>query len=99
MRTDSPTDTATRFFAGRNSAARPGAGAQARFERLLAACDAVARAESLTSVLAGMNAGRERAWRAMVQAGFRTAIQGVAMLRDNAEGYNRAEVFALDDWR
>jgi predicted N-acetyltransferase YhbS len=80
-------------------AARPGPGAAERFARLLAACDAVAHAESLKTLLAGVNAAREGAWRALVQAGFRTASQGVAMLRDNAEGYNRPEVFALDDWR
>jgi GNAT superfamily N-acetyltransferase len=80
-------------------AVRPGHGAEAGFARLLAACDTVARAESLSTVLAGVNAGREHAWRAMVGLGFRTAIQGVAMLRRNAEGYNRPDVFALDDWR
>jgi GNAT superfamily N-acetyltransferase len=80
-------------------AVRMGAGAEARFDRLLAACDAVAHAESLSTVLAGVNAGRERAWRAMARAGFRTAMQGVAMHRDNAEGYSRPDVFALDDWR
>lgn len=80
-------------------AARPGPEAQARFSRLLAACDNVAASQSCNVVLAGVNAGREQAWRAMVQAGFRTALQGVAMLRDNAEGYNRPDVFALDDWR
>lgn len=80
-------------------AARPGAGAEARFERLLAACDGVAHAESLSSVLAGVNAAREPAWRRLRGAGFRGVLQGVAMLRDNAEGFNRPDVFALDDWR
>ncbi len=80
-------------------AARPGPGAHERFTRLLAACDAVAQAESLHTVRAGVNAGRDNAWRAMAAAGFRTAIQGVAMLRGDAEGYNRPDVFALDDWR
>jgi GNAT superfamily N-acetyltransferase len=80
-------------------AARPGAGAEERFGLLLNACDAVARCESLKTVLAGVNAGRERAWRVMVRLGFRTTIQGVAMLRENAEGYNRPEVLVVDDWR
>ena len=61
--------------------------------------DAVARAEGLATVLAGVNAGRERAWRALAAAGFRTAMQGVAMHRHNVEGYSRPDVFALDDWR
>jgi predicted N-acetyltransferase YhbS len=80
-------------------AARPGPAAAQRFARLLSACDALAQAESLTTVLAGVNAGREQAWHAMAAAGFRTVIQGVAMLRGDAEGYNRPDVFALDDWR
>jgi predicted N-acetyltransferase YhbS len=80
-------------------AARAGTAAEARFERLLSACDAVARSESLTTVVAGVNAGRERAWRAMARGGFRIAMQGVAMHRENAEGYSRPDVFAIDDWR
>jgi GNAT superfamily N-acetyltransferase len=80
-------------------AARPGPGAERRFLHLLAACEAAAAAQGLHTVMAGVNAARDRAWRAMVNAGFRTAIQGVAMLRDNADGYNRPDVFALDDWR
>jgi hypothetical protein len=80
-------------------ATRPGPGATERFARLLAACDAVAHAESLKTVLAGVNAGRENAWRAMVAAGFRTEIQGVAMLKGDPQGFNRPDVFVLDDWR
>jgi predicted N-acetyltransferase YhbS len=80
-------------------AARPGPGATERFARLLAACDAVAHAEALKTVLAGVNAGRENAWRAMTSAGFRTEIQGIAMLKGDAQGYNRPDVFVLDDWR
>lgn len=80
-------------------AARPGPAAAERFARLLCACDAIAQSESLKTVLAGVNAGREHAWRAMAGAGFRTATQGVAMLRGDAQGYNRPDVFVIDDWR
>jgi hypothetical protein len=34
-----------------------------------------------------------------VCSGFRTFIQGVAMQRPKEAGYNRPEVFAIDDWR
>jgi predicted N-acetyltransferase YhbS len=80
-------------------AARAGPGAEGRLERLLAACNGVARDEGLAVVLAGVNAAREGAWRTMTRAGFRGVLQGVAMLRDNAEGYNRPDAFVLDDWR
>lgn len=81
------------------AAARPGSGAERRLELLLAACDSTARTESLKTVMAGVNAAREKAWRVMQSAGFKVALQGVAMHRDNDPGYSRPDVFALDDWR
>jgi hypothetical protein len=30
---------------------------------------------------------------------MRTDIQGIAMQRDNEPGYNRPDVFLIDDWR
>jgi GNAT superfamily N-acetyltransferase len=80
-------------------AARPGPAAEDRFERLLAACEAVAHTESLRTLVAGVNAGRERAWRAVARLGFRTHLQGVAMHRGDGVGYSRPDVFAIDDWR
>jgi hypothetical protein len=35
----------------------------------------------------------------MLKRGFRTTIQGVAMQRPNEPGYNRADVYLIDDWR
>ena len=81
------------------AAARPGPGVERRFASLLAACDAIARAESLNALMAGVNAARDKAWRAMQTAGFRTAIQGIAMHRDNHEGFSGPDAFVLDDWR
>lgn len=81
------------------AAVRPGPRANERFQALLEAIDAFAREERLSTVLAGVNAAREPAWRALREAGFRPVLQGVAMLRDNAEGFNRPDVYALDDWR
>jgi hypothetical protein len=34
-----------------------------------------------------------------VAIGFRTEMTGVAMQKPNQPGYNRPDVFALDDWR
>lgn len=81
------------------AAARSGPGADARLESLLAACDATASSESLSTVMAGVNAAREQAWRALRSAGFKTVIQGVAMHRGNDEGFGRPDAFVLDDWR
>jgi hypothetical protein len=35
----------------------------------------------------------------MLQTGFRTTTQGVAMQLNADPGYNRPDVFLIDDWR
>jgi GNAT superfamily N-acetyltransferase len=81
------------------AAVRPGPSAAADFERLLDACERFAAARGATRFVAGVNTARERAYRSMLGRGFRTMLQGVAMQRPNREGFNREDVFALDDWR
>jgi len=49
--------------------------------------------------MAGVNSARHDAYRALIGRGFRTALQGVAMLRPNDRGFNRNDCFVLDDWR
>jgi len=80
-------------------AVRPGSAAPTAFDRLLAACEAFAAARGLTRLVAGVNTGRSEAYRQMIARGFRTEMQGVAMQRPNEPGYNRPEVYLLDDWR
>jgi hypothetical protein len=46
-----------------------------------------------------VNLARADAYREMRQAGFRANLQGVAMERNSDAGYNRNDVFAMDDWR
>jgi GNAT superfamily N-acetyltransferase len=79
-------------------AARGGAGADRRFDRLLEACEAFAASRN-ASIEAGMNLARADAYRCMRSRGYRTANQGVAMQRPPAEGFNRADVNVIDDWR
>ncbi|QNP40519.1 GNAT family N-acetyltransferase [Lysobacter solisilvae (ex Woo and Kim 2020)] len=80
-------------------AARPGAHAAAHFERLLSASEALAHANGMEKLVAGVNTSRHDAYRRMLDRGFRTMMQGVAMQLDNAPGYNRADCFVIDDWR
>lgn len=80
-------------------AVRPGLGASERFERLLDACDSLAANEGVKILIAGVNMGRHEAYRQMIDRGFRTDLQGVAMQRGNDAGYNRPGVFLVDDWR
>lgn len=79
-------------------AARGGAGAGQRFDKLLDACDAFAFSRGAT-VEAGVNLTREDAYRRMLSRGYRVMMQGVAMQRPHAEGFNRADAYVIDDWR
>ena len=80
-------------------AVRSGPGAERRFAALLDRAGALAAAAGMGAVLAGVNLGREEAYRQMKALGFRTQFQGVAMHRGNEPGYCRPGVYALDDWR
>jgi len=81
------------------AAVRPDRTGAANFVRLLDACERLARARGLGTVVAGTNLARQEAYRLMRERGFRTTMQGVAMQRPNEEGFNRAGVFVIDDWR
>jgi GNAT superfamily N-acetyltransferase len=80
-------------------AVRSGHDAAGEFRRLLAACHEFARVCEAGTLVAGVNLARFDAHREMLQAGFRTVTQGVAMERNGAAGYNRPDVFLIDDWR
>jgi GNAT superfamily N-acetyltransferase len=79
-------------------AARGGAGSGERFDKLLDACGAFASSRGAT-VEAGVNLAREAAYRRMRSRGYRVTLQGVAMQRPHADGFNRADVYVIDDWR
>jgi GNAT superfamily N-acetyltransferase len=79
-------------------AARGGAGAGERFDKLLDACDAFAVSRGAT-LEAGVNLAREDAYRRMRAHGYRTTTQGVAMQRPHVDGFNRADAYVIDDWR
>ena len=71
----------------------------AAFERLLAACEALARAKGVARIVAGCNTARAEAYRLMQSRGFRADMIGVAMHRPGGAGYNRPGLFVIDDWR
>ena len=80
-------------------AARPGPGAGEAFERVLDACEGLAAARGLGRLVAGVNTARREAYRGMLARGFRADRVGVAMERPDEPGYNRADVYVMDDWR
>jgi GNAT superfamily N-acetyltransferase len=81
------------------AAVRPGTGAARAFDRLLLACENLAAGRGVHRLEAGVNLGRSEAYRAMLRHGFRSNTQGVAMQRPDSPGYNRPDVFVIDDWR
>ncbi len=80
-------------------AVAPGAAAAAHFDALLALCDRFAAWRGAEQLVAGVNTAREPAYRAMLAAGYRTFVQGVAMHRDNRPAFSRPDAFVIDDWR
>jgi GNAT superfamily N-acetyltransferase len=79
-------------------AARGGSGAGKRFAQLLAACEGFASSRRAT-IEAGVNLARQDAYGHMRSRGYRVTMQGVAMQRPHAEGFNRADAYVIDDWR
>jgi len=80
-------------------AVRCGPDAPREFRRLVDSCREFAATRGATKLLAGMNLARVDAYRTMLEAGFRATTQGVVMERNAEPGYNRPEVFLIDDWR
>jgi GNAT superfamily N-acetyltransferase len=80
-------------------AVRCGPNSPREFRRLLEACYEFAAKRGATTLDAGVNLARLDAYREMLQAGFRTTRQGVVMERNAEPGYNRPDVFLIDDWR
>jgi GNAT superfamily N-acetyltransferase len=72
-----------------------------KFRRLLNACKSFASTiPKVETIEAGVNLARSEAYWEMISFGFRTEFQGVAMQKPaNEAGYNRPEVFVIDDWR
>ncbi|HEX4409385.1 MAG TPA: GNAT family N-acetyltransferase [Xanthobacteraceae bacterium] len=80
-------------------AVRLGDNAPQRFTQLLDACEVLAAETGCREFHAGINTARHDAYRLMLDRGFRTVLEGVAMLRPNDAGYNRPDCFVIDDLR
>jgi len=80
-------------------AVRAGAASSAAFASLLQACEALAASRGLARLVAGVNTARHAAYRQAIAHGFRTEFQGIAMHRPDEPGYNRPDVYLIDDWR
>lgn len=92
-------EAGTKGFYVKFALVRSGDGAAERLSRLIAACEAEAARRGVAQVSAGVSTGRHHAYRLLVERGFRTQLMGVQMHRPWQDGYDRPDIFALDDWR
>jgi len=81
------------------AAVRPSKSSAREFDALLDEVEALAAERGLARIAAGVNTARSAAYRRMLERGFRTDLQGVAMHRPDASGYSHPEAYVIDDWR
>jgi len=81
------------------AAARPGPQATVALDRLLDGAHALAIRRQLPRVETGVSVARRKAYAQLLDRGFRTSMQGVAMHRPDRVAYNRPDAFVLDDLR
>ena len=74
-------------------------GGRADFLVLLDAVESFALKNHIPNIEAGMNLARSGAYEEILKKGYRYEFMGVAMQRPNEPGFNRPDVFAIDDWR
>jgi predicted N-acetyltransferase YhbS len=69
------------------------------FARLVDGCEALAASLGAERIIAGVNSGRRKAYAALQARGYRSDLNGIAMHRPDLAGYNRPDLFVIDDWR
>ena len=81
------------------AAVPPGEAAPRAFGRLVDACERYAAQRGTTRLVAGTNTGRSECYDTLLALGFRTWMNGIAMIKPNNPGYNVSGTFVIDDWR
>jgi len=69
------------------------------FDRLIDACTTFASQQGLSHLVAGVNTSRRQAYGKMLSKEFRIDMLGVVMHNGVDVGYNRPDVYIMDDWR
>jgi GNAT superfamily N-acetyltransferase len=69
------------------------------FDRLIDACTIFALQQGLSRLVAGANTSRRHVYEKMLSKGFRIDMLGVVMQNGSDVGYNRPDVYIMDDWR
>jgi GNAT superfamily N-acetyltransferase len=97
--TEAGSNTCYVKFAAVNRRGAVAATAESNFQRLLDACESFASEQGLSRLVAGVNTARHQAYAKMLSNRFRIDMLGIAMQKGNDVGYNRPDVYIIDDWR
>ncbi|MGD1703785.1 hypothetical protein [Dapis sp. BLCC M229] len=70
-----------------------------RFAQLLNECEIFSNIIGMSKLIAGVNTSRHQAYLQILNMGFKIDILGVAMHHPNEQGYNRPDIYVIDDSR
>ena len=93
--TEAGTDTCYIKFGAVNS----GKKRSERFAQLLNECEIFSNIIGMSKLIAGVNTSRQQAYLQILNMGFKIDILGVAMHNPNEQGYNRPDIYVIDDLR
>ncbi|MGK7922365.1 MAG: GNAT family N-acetyltransferase [Trichodesmium sp.] len=93
--TEAGSDTCYIKFGAVNS----GTKASERFAKLLNECEIFSNIIGMSKLIAGVNTSRHQAYLQILNMGFKIDILGVAMHNPNQPGYNRPDIYVIDDYR
>ncbi|OZH53899.1 GCN5 family acetyltransferase [Hydrocoleum sp. CS-953] len=72
---------------------------QERFAKLLNECEIFSHIVGMSKLVVGVNTSRQQAYIQILNMGFKIETLGVAMHNPNEPGYNRPDIYIIDDYR
>lgn len=76
-----------------------GPSAERDLQRILEACEALARERGVSRLQAGVNTANAALYEGMLRAGFRIDLTGISMQRPNRPGFCDPAFWVFGDWR
>ncbi len=84
---------------GKNGSDRTPFRSRDRFAQLLNECEIFSNIIGMSKLVAGVNTSRHQAYLQILNMGFKIDILGVAMHSPNEQGYNRPDIYVINDYR
>jgi len=67
--------------------------------KLLKECEIFSQIMGMSKLIAGVNTSRQQTYLQMLNIGFKIDRLGIAMHNPNEPGYNRPDIYVIDDFR